>query len=120
MRYGSHRHTLARSSSNEEEAVAFEQAMAIANDLAAELTGKWAAEPLSPDVRVELTTSESGDPLFVFSVNIDLPDDLPAADYPMDHLRGLKKYLRARIIASPVDEWKWIVEVGTKARFTYP
>lgn len=119
MRYAPHRHASDRSTSDEE-ALAFEQATTIANDLAAELTAKWSSEPLSPDVRVELTTGEYGDPLFVFSVNVDLPDDLPAAEYPMDHLSGLKKYVRARIIATPVDEWKWLVEVGTKARFTYP
>lgn len=120
MRYGSHPHTLGRSASDEEEALAFEQAITVARDLAAELTVQWAADPLSPEVSVELTTGAYGDPLFVLSIDIDMPDDLPAAEYPMDHLSALKEHLRARIIGTPLDDWKWLVDVGTKARFTHP
>ncbi len=119
MRYGSQRHRLDRSPSDDD-VLAFEQATAIAYDLAAELTGQWASDPLSLEVGVELTTGEYGDPLFVFSINFDLPDDLPADEYPMDHLSELKEHLRSRIIATPFDEWKWLVDVGTKARFASP
>lgn len=83
------------------------------------LMAEWATDPLRPDVVVDLTTGADDQPLFVLAINVDLADDLPAEAYPVDDLGRLATELRARVVGTPVDDWAWLVDVGTKARTTY-
>jgi len=103
----------------DQEVKALDEATAAADQVATTLAAEWATDLLQPDVIVELSTGADDQPLFVFSINVDLADDLPADEYPMDDLGRLATELRARVIATPVDDWAWLVDVGTKARTTY-
>lgn len=103
----------------DEEHKALEEAHDEALRLAGLLTAEWAATILRPAVGAELTVGGDDQPLFVFSIDVDLADDLAADEYPMDDLRELANELRDRVAGTPVDDWSWLVEVGTKARRTY-
>lgn len=58
---------------------------------------------------------ESDQPLFVFTLLIDLPEDFAAEDFPSALVARLQDDLRAQIAGTPVDDWDWIVTVLTKA-----
>lgn len=83
--------------------------------IAKSFNGQWEDNGLSPTVTVDLDAGAEGQPVFVFSLLLDLDDDLDAGDYPLDQLEKLQGDLRARIIDTSVDQWDWLVTTGTKA-----
>jgi len=96
-----------------------EAALAVAREIAISF-GQEAQSELRPTIKVDLETGSREQPLLVFSLLLDLEDDLDAKDYPMPEIAGLEKDLRARIANSAVHEWDWIVIAGTKAGAARP
>lgn len=90
-------------------------ALAEAESIAVSFTDEQSAHALHPAVRVDLDAGGDGQSLFVFSMNIDIADDLDADDYPLDEIQELSSALRSQIARSSVDEWDWLVSPGTKA-----
>lgn len=90
-------------------------ALAEAEDIAAEFSDEWSTRPLHPAVSVDLDIGGDDHPLFVFSMNVEIADDLDADEYPLDEIQELTSALRSRIAASVVDNWAWLVSPGTKA-----
>lgn len=89
-------------------------ALSSARDIATHFTDQWAGNPLVPEVRVELTVGGDDRPLFVFSLSIDLAEDLDADEYPMDEIGRLMSELRASVYQSPVARWSLLVTAQTK------
>lgn len=98
---------------------ALAEAVSIAEDISARFTEQWTANPLRPDVSVDLNVGGDDQPVFVFSVNVDLKDDLDAGEYPLDELQDLASVLRTQVADSSVNDWSWLVTVGTKAGATH-
>ncbi len=96
-----------------------EKALAVAREIAIWFSQEARSE-LRPTIKVDLETGSREQPLLVFSLLLDLEDDLDAKDYPMPEIARLEKDLRARIEKSAVDEWDWIVIAGTKAGAARP
>ena len=94
---------------------ALAEAQAEAEVIAARFTNEWAENPLSPKITVALDVGGDDRPLFVFSINVDLADDLDATEYPLDELQELASALRLQVAESAVYGWAWLVTVGTKA-----
>ena len=94
---------------------ALAQALTEAEVIAAGFTDELASNPLRPDVTVDLDVGGDDQPLFVFSVDVDLDDGLAASDYPLDEIQELTSALRSRIATSRVNDWAWLVTAGTKA-----
>lgn len=94
---------------------ALAEAQSAAAAIAESFTSEWARSSLRPDASVNLDVGGDDQTLFTFSLNVDLDDDLDANEYPMDALQELASALRARVTASPVNGWAWLVENGTKA-----
>lgn len=94
---------------------ALEEALTEAQAIAEGFSGERADDALRPAVSVDLEAGGDDQPLFVFSVSIDIADDLAVGDYPLDEIQRLKSALRARVAGSAVDGWAWLVTVGTKA-----
>lgn len=90
-----------------------------AQALATDLSATWATHRLRPNVTVRLTAGGDDEPLFVFSIDVELADDLAAEEYPLADMQQLAAELRARVAGTSVDDWSWMVDVGTKARRTY-
>jgi hypothetical protein len=90
-------------------------AQAEAAAIAARFTAERTENPLRPDVTVDLDVGGDDQPLFVFSVNVDLDDDLAASEYPLDELQELASALRSQVAESPVNGWASLVTVGTRA-----
>lgn len=107
----------AREAAADAERVAEELALALqlAHELCTSFSQDKRNAQLSPSTEVSLTTGAEDQHLFVFSLLLDLDDDLDAEDYPIAKIEELQNALRARITESPVDEWDWIVTIGTKA-----
>lgn len=94
---------------------ALTEAQTEAEGIAARFTDDSADNPLRPVVTVDLDVGGDEQPLFVFSVNVELDDDLDAGEYPLDELEELASSLRSQVAASTVSGWAWLVTVGTKA-----
>ena len=90
-------------------------AQVAAEGTAGEFSRGWDASPLRPEVTVALVTGSEGQPLFIFSLNVDLDDDLAAAEFPADAMAELAADLRRRIVGSSVDGWAWLVTAHSKA-----
>ena len=95
-------------------------ALAEAETIAGAFSDEWSAKPLHPAVSVDLDIGGDDQPLFVFSMNVEIADDLDADEYPLDEIQELSSALRARIASSSVDHWAWLVSSGTKAGAAYP
>ena len=94
---------------------ALAEALAEAETIAVTFTDERSANPLHPAVSVDLDIGGDDQPLFVFSMNVEIADDLDANEYPLDEIQELSSALRARIASSSVDDWAWLVSPGTKA-----
>lgn len=94
------------------------RAQTAADGVASDFNRVWHGSLLGPDVSVDLDVGGDDRRVFIFSLNVDLDDDLAASDYPMDALQELASDLRTRVAASPVDRWAWLVTIGTKAGTT--
>lgn len=90
-------------------------ALVEAETVAAAFSDDQLANSLQPAVSVDLEVGGDDRPLFVFSLNVDLDDDLDADDYPIDEIQELASALRSRIATTPIDSWAWLVTAGTKA-----
>ena len=90
-------------------------ALAEAETVAAAFSDEQLENALQPAVSVDLEVGGDDLPLFVFSLNVDLDDDLDADDYPIDEIQELASALRSRIATTTVDGWAWLVTAGTKA-----
>ena len=90
---------------------ALRAARAAAEGIAGEFIRGWDSSPLRPVVTVALVTGSDGQPLFIFSLNVDLD----ATEYPADAMAELAADLRRRIVGSPVDGWAWLVTAHSKA-----
>ena len=99
----------------EREEVALTEALAEAEAIAASFTDERSSDLLQPAVSVDLDIGGDDQPLFVFSMNVDLEDDLDADAYPLEEIQGLTSALRSRIAESTVVGWAWLVTTGTKA-----
>ena len=104
---------------SEQEDKALNEAADAADALAADLSVEWAANALQPDVTSQLTVGGDDQPLFVFSIDVQLADDLAAEEYPLEEIQQLAGELRERVAGTAVDDWSWMVDIGTKARRTY-
>lgn len=94
---------------------ALAEALTEAEKIAARFTDDQAGNPLRPEVSVDLDVGGDDQPLFVFSVDVDLADDLDADDYPLEEIQELSSTLRSQIAASTVVGWAWLVTAGTKS-----
>ncbi|MDZ7733156.1 MAG: hypothetical protein U5R31_08575 [Acidimicrobiia bacterium] len=94
---------------------ALAEALAEAEAIAASFGDERADNPLRPGVSVDLESGGDDQPLFVFSMNVEIADDLDADDYPLDEIQELTSALRSSIAGSSVDNWAWLVTAGTKA-----
>jgi len=94
---------------------ALAEALTEAETIAASFTEERSGSPLQPAVSVDLDIGGDDQPLFVFSMNVDLEDDLAAEDYPLAEIQELTSALRSRIASSTVVGWSWLVTTGTKA-----
>ncbi|MGB3410772.1 MAG: hypothetical protein WBA45_06200 [Microthrixaceae bacterium] len=99
---------------NERAEAALTEALAEAEKIAARFTVEQSGSPLQPEVSVDLDIGGDDQPLFVFSVDVDLADDLAADDYPLKEIQELTSTLRSQIAASTVVGWAWLVTAGTK------
>lgn len=87
-----------------------------AETLAADFVDAWTSDPLSPDVTVGLEIGAGDQPVFVFTLLVDLDDDLPAEEFPEARVERLQSDLRSRIASTEVDDWDWIVTLRAKVR----
>lgn len=94
---------------------ALAETRADAEAIAAAFHDEWADNALRPAVSVGLDVGGDDQPLFVFSMNVEIDDDLDADEYPLDEIQALTSALRSRIATSSVDDWAWLVTAGTKA-----
>lgn len=94
---------------------ALAEALAVAEAVAVSFTEERSANPLRPAVTVDLDLGGDDQPLFVFSMDIELGDDLDASEYPLDEIQELTSALRSRVASSSVDDWAWLVSAGTQA-----
>lgn len=101
---------------DEEFNAALSDALGAAKTIAVAFSDEQVENPLQPAVSVDLEVGGNDLPLFVFSLNVDLDDDLDADSYPIDEIHELTSALRSRIAAATaVDGWAWLVTAGTKA-----
>jgi hypothetical protein len=94
---------------------ALDAALEAADSICTSFVTEHQDSPLSPDVSVSLEVGAEDQPVFVFSLLVELEDDLDPNDFPEDEIETLQSALRARIVNTPVDDWDWIVTTGTKA-----
>lgn len=89
--------------------------LADAQLIAATFTDAGSSSHLRPEASVALDVGGDDQPLFVFTMDVDLEDDLDVAEYPMNDIQALVSDLRSRIAASSVVSWAWMVTAGTRA-----
>lgn len=87
-----------------------------AEDVARSFAQDRGSGPLTPDVTVKLDTGAEDQPVFLFSLLLNLSDDLDPNEYPSEEIKALQSDLRARIAASPVDRWRSVVQAHAKHR----
>lgn len=86
-----------------------------AKEIAAAFTAERSDSSLHPDVSVVLDVGGDDEPLFVFSMDVDLDEGLDVDEYPLDEVQELASELRSRIAASVIATWSSLVTVATKA-----
>jgi hypothetical protein len=70
---------------------------------------------LHPRAEVDLTLGSVDQPLFVFTIHLDLASDVDLADAPVAAIDALTADLEGRIVQGPVDDHSWYVTVlGTE------
>lgn len=89
-------------------------ALDAAKKVAESFTREWQKDRLSPDVTVDLEVGASDQPIFIFSLLLELSDDIDPHDYPSKEIETLQASLRDHIANSPVDRWKSVVVAGAK------
>lgn len=94
---------------------ALREAIEMAKKVGRQFGDDWRTDPLSPVVSVDVDLGGEDRPVFVFALLVELGDDLDVEEYPEADIGRLQDNLRARIAASTVDDWDWIVSTGTKA-----
>ena len=105
-----------RDAADEERAdKALAEARTVADTIAEAFTHDWRGSDLHPIVSAAVDVGGEDQPVFVFSLLLELDDDLDADEYPWGEVEQLQNDLRNRLIGTPVDEWDWIVTTGTKA-----
>lgn len=90
---------------------AFEAARAICESFGVDQRGS----SLSPTVSVNVEAGAEDQWVLVFTLLVELDDDLDPEDFPEDEIERLQSDLRARAVETSVDEWDWIITTGTKA-----
>lgn len=91
------------------EQAAFDRAQGAAAQIVADLKGKWEASGLTTRLSFEVPAGAEDQPVFTFTLLLDLADDFDAADWPADEVEQLSEEIRGRLIGSPVDDWDWLV-----------
>lgn len=64
---------------------------------------------------VVLDIGADDEPLFVFSLLVELEEDFDVDNYPDVEVERLRSDLRSRVPRTPVDDWRWLLTTGTKA-----
>ncbi len=99
----------------ESQAAVLDAVLAEAQSIAGSFTAEHSDNRLQPAASVVVDVGGDDRPLFVFSMDVDLEDDLDTDDYPLHEIQKLTSELRSLIIASSVVDWSWLVTAGTKA-----
>lgn len=76
----------------------------------------WESEDPKPELTVDVDAGEEGQPVFVFSLLLDLDEDFDPAEFPSEAVEQLKADLRARVVDSEVDHWDWLVTAAARPR----
>lgn len=91
------------------EQAALDRAHDAADQVVADLNSKWEATGVPTRLSVEVPVGAEDQPVFTFTLLLDLADDFDVADWPADQVEALSDEIRRRLIGSPVDDWDWLV-----------
>lgn len=91
------------------EQAAFERAQDLAAQLVSDLNSEWEAVGSTARLSLEVPAGAEDQPVFTFTLLLDLAEDFDAADWPADQVEQLSEEIRGRLIGSPVDDWDWLV-----------
>ncbi len=97
------------------DAEALDEALHAARGIGESFAQDWHDSTLSPAVSVVLDTGADDEPLFVFSLLVELDEDFDVDNYPEAEIEALRSDLRSRVPGTPVGDWRWLLATGTKA-----
>lgn len=88
---------------------AFDRAHDCATKLVADLNGEWEASGLTTRLSFEVPIGAEDQPVFTFTLLLDLADDFDPADWPAVQVEKLSDEIGSRLIGSPADQFDWLV-----------
>lgn len=91
------------------EQAAFDRAHGLAAQIVADLNRGWEASGSTARLSWEVRAGADDQPVFTFTLLLDLAEDFDPADWPADQVEALSEEIRNRLIGSEVDDWDWLV-----------
>jgi len=91
------------------------EALSLAQEICRAFAERFQDDPLGPAISVELELGSDDQPVFVFTLLMEIDDDFDADEYPAEGIERLLKDLRENVADSIVDDWDWFVTTATKA-----
>lgn len=74
-----------------------------------DLNRLWESSGIPTRVVFDVPSGAEDQPVFTFTLQLDLPDDFDVDEWPGDDVARLTEAVRERVIGTPVDDWDWAV-----------